>query len=243
MNEETLKNKNCLVTGATRGLGRQIAVRLVEKGCNLFLTARGASNLVEFKGELESTSSDRQIHVAYEAGDLNNLDDMDRVIKSAKRQMRQIDILVNCAGVSPVISFADSSLEVFETCFNVNVRAPFLLTKAFAPDMVASRWGRIINIGSSSSYQGFRGTSIYCASKHALLGLSRSLHDELKEHNVRTYCISPGSMKTDMGRQVIGQNWDTFMDPQEVAEVTTFLISFDKELIVEEIRLNRLFIS
>ena len=84
--------------------------------------------------------------------------------------------------------------------------------------MVSKKWWRIVNIGSSSSYNGFKNTSIYCSSKHALLGLSRSLHDELKEHNIRTFCVSPGSIKTSMGKRVIGQNYDTFMDPKEIAE-------------------------
>ena len=106
--------------------------------------------------------------------------------------------------------------------------------------MVSKKWGRIVNIGSSSSYNGFKNTSIYCSSKHALLGLSRSLHDELKEHNIRTFCVSPGSIKTSMGKRVIGQNYDTFMDPKEIAEFIVYIISFDKEMVSEEIKLNRI---
>ncbi len=76
--------------------------------------------------------------------------------------------------------------------------------------MVKNKWGRIVNVGSSSAYSGFRETSIYCASKHAILGLSRAIYNELKDYNVRTFCISPGSIKTEMGKQVKNQKFDTF---------------------------------
>jgi 3-oxoacyl-[acyl-carrier protein] reductase len=137
----------------------------------------------------------------------------------------------------------ESTVDAFDDCFDLNIRAPFLLCRALAPKMVQREWGRIVNIGSSSAYAGFKETSIYCASKHALLGLSRALHDELKVHNVRTFCISPGSIKTPMGEQVRNQNYETFLEPKEVAEYVCFVISFDGGLISEEIRLNRTIIQ
>jgi short-subunit dehydrogenase len=106
--------------------------------------------------------------------------------------------------------------------------------------MIKNRWGRIINIGSSSSYSGFKNGSIYCSSKHAVLGLSRALHDELKSKNVRTFCISPGSIKTEMGKISKEQNFETFLNPKEIAKYLVFIISFDSELISDEIRLNRM---
>jgi NAD(P)-dependent dehydrogenase (short-subunit alcohol dehydrogenase family) len=162
------------------------------------------------------------------------------LIESAKARMGQIDILINCAGIFVPKSLDDLRLEDFELSFHINVRAPFLLTKAFAPDMVRNGWGRIVNIASSSAYAGFRDTSVYCASKHALLGFSRSIYQELKQHNVRTFCVSPGSIKSEMGRQVRNQNFETYIDPQEIAEYITFMIAFDSAMISEEVRLNRL---
>ena len=135
-----------------------------------------------------------------------------------------------------------ASVEVFDRCFAVNVRAPYCLCQAFAPEMADRRWGRIINIGSSSAYAGFKNTAIYCASKHALLGLTRSLHDELRHRNVRCFCISPGSIKTEMGRSVTGQDLETFLDPQEIAEFVVHVASYDGSMITDEIRLNRMVI-
>jgi 3-oxoacyl-[acyl-carrier protein] reductase len=130
---------------------------------------------------------------------------------------------------------------------NLNVRAPFVLSKEFSKDMVKNNWGRIVNIASSSAHNGFKNAAIYCASKHALLGLSRTLFAELKNQNVRTFCISPGSMKTRMAKEDEGllaeQDYNTFMDPKEVAEFIIKIISYDNEMISQEINLSRLIIN
>ena len=162
------------------------------------------------------------------------------LIKYVKKKFNSIDILINCAGIFQVNFLKDTSLDDFEKSFNVNMKAPFLLCKEFSQNMIKKRWGRIVNIGSSSSYNGYKKTSIYCATKHALLGFSRSLVDELKKYNVRTFCISPGSIKTNMAKKLVEQNFNTFLDPKEVADAILFVISNDKEMIIDELRLNRM---
>jgi NAD(P)-dependent dehydrogenase (short-subunit alcohol dehydrogenase family) len=97
----------------------------------------------------------------------------------------------------------------------------------------------VVNIGSSSAYAGFKGGTTYCASKHGLLGLSRALHAEIVAEGVRSYCISPGSIKTPMGRQVPDENYETFMTPEEVARYVAIVVSFDGEMAIEESRLSR----
>jgi NAD(P)-dependent dehydrogenase (short-subunit alcohol dehydrogenase family) len=231
-----LKNKNAFITGASGGLGREIAVELAGHGSNLYLTGRNTAKLEQVKTALASSNTTVELGT----GDLRLADHVNAIIADANERMSGIDILVNCAGVFPTKTVAESTLEDLEECLNINVRAPFLLCKAFVEGMVERRWGRIVNIGSSSAYSGFKGTSIYCASKHALLGLSRSWHDEFKEYNVRTFCISPGSIRTEMGKKVTNQDFETFMDPKEIAKYIGFVISFDAELVSEEIRLNRM---
>ena len=97
----------------------------------------------------------------------------------------------------------------------MNVRAPIFLTKEFVKDMVSDKWGRIINIASSGAYNGQEKTTIYRASKHALLGFSKAIHKEFHESNVRTFCISPGPIKSKMGELITphlnkNENYDTF---------------------------------
>lgn len=233
-----LTNKNCFITGATGGIGKNIAIRIAENKCNLFLTSPDIAKLKKLKEELESMYG-KDIKVFYEAGDLNKVKDIERIIDKAREKFKSVDILVNCAGVFPVKSLQASGLEDFENCFNVNIKAPFLFCKAFSESMKKNKWGRIVNIGSSSAYGGTKNTSIYCASKHAILGLSRALHLELKEYGIRVFCVSPASVKTEMGKKVTWQDYKTFIDPEDIAEYVNFIISFDGDMVVDEVRLNR----
>jgi len=238
---QILKGKNCLITGATGGLGKEIAEEFAKNGCNLFLTGRNNEKLNLLKDGLENNG----IKIDFEAADLSDVDDIQKLIDKTKNTFSNIDILVNCAGVFPVKLLSDSTVDDFEKCFSVNVRAAFVLCKEFSQGMISKKWGRIVNIASSSAYTGFKNTSIYCSSKHALLGLSRSLHSELKEHNVRTFCVSPGPVKTPMGLDIVknenpDEKFDSFMNPSEIAEFIAYLISFDSEMVSEEIRLSRI---
>ena len=235
---QILQGKNCLITGATGGLGKEIAKEFAKNGCNLFLTGRNNEKLSSLKNELENDVS--EIKIDFENADLSDADEIQKLIEKVKGAFSNIDILVNCAGVFPVKLLSDSTVEDFENCFSVNVKAAFVLCKEFSQGMISKKWGRIVNIASSSAYAGFKNTSIYCSSKHALLGLSRSLHSELKEYNVRTFCVSPGSIKTPMGKSVTGQNYETFLNPNEIAELIVHLVSFDNEMISQEIQLSRM---
>ena len=235
---QILQGKNCLITGATGGLGKEIVKEFAKNGCNLFLTGRNNEKLNSLKNELKNYEN--EIKIDFEHADLSDVSDIQKLIDKTKKVFSNIDILVNCAGIFPVKLLSDSTVEDFEKCFSVNVKAAFILSKEFSQGMISNKWGRIINIASSSAYAGFKNTSIYCSSKHALLGLSRSLHNELKEHNVRTFCVSPGSIKTPMGKSVIGQNYETFLNPNEVAELIVHLVSFNNEMISQEIQLSRM---
>ena len=243
MDTNILEKKNCLITGATGGLGKQIAIELAKKNCNLFLTARQNKKIEKLNDELEKTNKNNLIK--YKHCNLQETEELDDLIQKIRDEFSSIDILVNCAGVFPVSSISQSTLEQYDSCMNLNVRVPFVLSKEFSKDMIKNRWGRIVNIASSGAYNGLKNTAIYRSSKHALLGLSRSLHNELKEFNVRTFCISPGPIKTDMGKDIVkkenpNENYDTFMNPNEIAEFITFAISFDNNLISSEVRLGRI---
>ena len=240
---QILQGKNCLITGATGGLGKEIAKEFAKNDCNLFLTGRNNEKLNTIKNELGNSKN--KIKIDFEDADLSDVDEIQKLIEKVKSTFANIDILVNCAGVFPVKSLSDSTVEDFENCFSVNVKAAFILCKEFSQGMISKKWGRIINIASSGAYNGRKKTVVYRASKHALLGLSRSLHSELKEHNVRTFCVSPGPIKTPMGLDIVknensDERFDSFMNPNEIAEFIAYLISFDNEMVSEEIRLSRI---
>ena len=238
MKTSCLKNKNCLVTGATGGIGKEVSIQLADQSCNLFLTGRNKQKLESLKKLLIKNNPD--INIEYKEGDLTRLSDIKNIVSNAKHHFGNIDILINCAGIFMIKSIGKSTVEDFDKAINLNVRAPFILSKEFSKYMVSKKWGRIVLIGSSSSYSGFENGSVYCASKHSILGLSRALNIELKKKNVRVMCISPSSTKTNMGKISVDQDFNTFLNPKEVAEYIIFILSFDNEMSIDESRLNRM---
>jgi len=245
MNDKILKNKNCLITGAAGGLGREISIEMAKKGCNLFLIGRNKTKLENLKSEIQSINN--TISIEYQLTDLRITEQIDSLISNVRQKFSHIDILVNCAGENHRKPISESTIEEYDSCMNLNVRAPFILSKEFSKDMINNQWGRIVNIASSSAHNGFKNAAIYCSSKHALLGLSRTLFAELKDQNIRSFCISPGSMKTRMAKEDEGllaeHDYNTFMEPNEVAEFITKIISYDNEMISQEINLSRLQIN
>lgn len=244
MDDNILKNKNCLITGATGGLGKEIAIELAKKGVNLFLTSK-KEDLEKLKSQIEKINN--EIILGYQCVDLRNTDGINKLIKNIHEKFSSIDILINCAGENHRKPLSESTIEEYDSCMNLNVRAPFVLSKEFSKDMIKNEWGRIVNIASSSAHNGFKNAAIYCSSKHALLGLSRSLFAELKDKNIRSFCISPGSMKTRMAKEDEGllaeHDYTTFMEPNEVAEFITKIISYNNEMVSQEISLSRLNIN
>jgi len=238
MEPSCLKNKNCLITGATGGLGTALSIEFAKNNCNLFLTSRNNHNLKILKSQLQTQN--KTITVKTFSADLSNLSEINNLIKEIRKSYTTIDVLINCAGILPLKFIQDSTVEDFDECFNINVRAPIILIKEFSKDMTDQRWGRIVNIASSAAYNGLEKTIIYRATKHALLGFSKAVHKELRDYNVRTFCISPGPIKTKMGEILENENYQTFINPSDIADFITNLISYDTEMFSEEIRLGRI---
>jgi len=234
-----LKNKNVFITGASGGIGKELCLQFAEQGCKVFFTGRNKDKIIELEKEFDKRGYDYNFGFV----DLTRSDRIHSFIKLVRETMINIDILVNCAGLFLAKNLEKTEEEVFDNIFNVNVKAPFLFTRDFSKDMISNKWGRIINIGSSSAYNGFKDTSLYCASKHALLGFSRAIHNELKEHNIRTFCFSPGGVQTEMGKLVKGQDYSTFIEPDEFARYVIETIKYDSNMISEEVRVNRMVVQ
>ena len=234
-----LAGRRVLLTGATGGLGRALASAFALAHCPLFLTSRSPDRLRNLCAALEAEPGSAAPILGVPA-DLRSPDAVVGLAERAESELGGVDILVNNAGVFLARPLADCALEEFDEVFQVNVRAPFLLARALVPGMARREWGRVLNIGSSSSYAGYAETALYCASKHALLGLSRAMFAELRDRNVRTICLSPGSIKSPMGELVPGQTYEDFLEPADVADHALYSIALDGALVSEEVRLNRM---
>lgn len=235
-----LRGKLALITGSTGGLGTSLAKSFAENGINLLLTS---TNIIELKN-LQKELNKKFKSIEIEIIQCNLIDDylsfLNYFEKGGKFGNSNVDILVNNAALFPVKELIQTSNEEIVQTMWLNSTIPILLTKKFIHNMISNKFGRIINIGSSSSYSGFKDTVTYCSSKHAILGFSRALHQELKNYNLRVYCVSPGSLKTDMGLKVVGQKYETFIDCDELSSLIIDLIKYNKNMIPDEIRVNRM---
>ena len=246
MSESTiLTNKNCLITGATGGIGKELALKFAKEGCNLFLTSTNEKKLKELKKNLmkELKNTNINIKIFFEKADLASKKDILKLILKINEKMKNIDIVINNAGIFIVKDIEELTAQDLEKSFNINVIAPFTFSKEFSKNMKKQNWGRIINIGSSSAYGCSKETMAYAASKHALLGLTKGLHEELSPYNIRSYIVSPAGTKTDMGKKIKNQNYNTFVSPNEIADYISFIIKFDSTMVSNEIRLNRMILE
>lgn len=231
------KNKNILITGATGGIGVELARKFAEQN-NLILVSNSIQKLNKLKDELKKIT-DKKVNVFQcDFSDTNNFKKL--IIEIRKSGLNRIDVLINNAGIFIKKPIKDSDLKNIQDSLNINLIYPFLLIKEFSKEMTENGWGRIVNIGSSSSYDGFENGSIYSSTKHAILGLSRSCNKELKKYGVRVISVSPSSVDTKMGRINDDQVFETFINSKELAEVIDQIIWYNNQMIIDEIRLNRM---
>jgi len=235
-----LRGKTALITGATGGLGSSLAMSFAEMGINLLLTSTNLNELKNLQKELNKKFKSIDIEIIQ----CNLIENFKSFLgyfdDDGMFGEKVIDILVNNAALFPANALKKTSEEeIIQTMF-LNATFPILLAKKLSKNMMSRNFGRIINIGSSSSYSGFKNTVTYCSSKHAILGFSRALHQEFKDYNLRVYCVSPGSLKTNMGLKVIGQKYESFIECDELSTLIVDLIKYNNNMIPDEIRVNRM---
>jgi len=232
-----LINKNSFITGATGGLGKSFVQTLAKQGSNLFLTAADEKKLSNIANEAKSLNDN--IEVFYEVADLKSEIEVKNVSISALEKFETVDILINCAGLFSQNSIENTNNQDFRDAISINLFSPYYFSKIFSKSMKRNSWGRIVNIGSSSSYKGFKNSSIYCLSKHGLSGLSKSLEDELLDYGIRVFDIMPGSIKTPMGAIDKKQNYETFIEPEEIANFTIDILKYDTNFRLSDVKIYR----
>jgi NAD(P)-dependent dehydrogenase (short-subunit alcohol dehydrogenase family) len=194
-----LDGKAAFVTGGGRGIGRAIALALAEAGASVAVTGRNAANLEQVAAEIAARGG-RALALPCDVADGRAVG---AAVAEARAALGPILILVNNAGVTASVKFADTDDATWERIMRINATGPFFCCRAIVPDMVAGRWGRIVNIASIAALAGLPYSAAYSASKHALLGLTRSLALELARHNITANALCPGWVETDMLRDAV----------------------------------------
>jgi 3-oxoacyl-[acyl-carrier protein] reductase len=233
-----IKNKVAVITGAGKGIGRATAELFLKKGANIVITTRSKKDLDSFV----SFHKKYKNNILSIAGDISKEKTINEVIKKTISKFKRIDILVNNAGFSIFDDMVNSKSKDFDAMFATNVKAVYLLTRGFLPHMIKQNEGTIINISSLAGKQGFDTGSIYCATKHAVMGMSRALFPEVRKYNIRVIAVCPGTVDTEFFRKesntTIFADRDSVVKPEDIAETCLFAASLPINATVSEIEVR-----
>jgi 3-oxoacyl-[acyl-carrier protein] reductase len=227
-----LTGRTALVTGASRGIGQAIAMRLAALGARVLLVARDPSALTAVQREIASQGGDAEIHSC----DLTS-DFAIEALGATIAASGGCDILVNCAGIGRMgTPLHELPVEDFDLIFATNVRAPYLLMRAIVPGMIERGKGHIINISSLAGQGTLANGAAYAGSKSALNAITYSSAEELRAHNIRVAVVAPGSVHTGFGRG--GKDASKMLQPEDVAEVVAMLVTQPPQSFISEVRMR-----
>ena len=233
--------KCALITGATRGIGKKIAITLAKQGYNIALNYRKENE------ELENTKKEIEeigVQILAVKGDVANFKDCENFVKQVIERFGQIDVLVNNAGITKDMLLMRMKKEDFEQVIDTNLVGTFNVTKNVVPYMMKARYGRIINISSVVGISGNAGQTNYSASKAGIIGFTKSLAKEIASRNILVNAVAPGFIETNMTdvlkddvKQEIAKNipLKRMGTAQDVANVVKFLASDDSSYITGQV--------
>lgn len=236
--ENHMIKKTAIITGAGGGIGRALSIKLAGYGMNLVLTGRKEEHL-KITEELSCNSGGKVLVVPGELTDLNFQTDL---LAKAQKTFGSIDVLINNAGLAQNSTIEEITPELFDRIMKINVQAPYFLCQKCLPYLRNSDCATIINICSVVAHKGYPLQSVYAASKHALLGFSKSLANEVFKDNIRVHVISPGSIYTDMIALVRPDlSPEGMMLPEDIAEIAGFFLEHrHTNAVIDEIQVHRI---
>lgn len=234
-------NKVALITGATRGIGKQISITLAKNGFDIVVNYRTQNDsLNETIREIQSYG----VQCLAVQGDVSVYEDCENITKQAIEKFGKIDVLVNNAGITKDMLFIRMKQDDFKQVVDVNLIGTFNMTKNVSQYMVKQRSGKIINISSIVGLYGNAGQANYSASKAGIIGLTKSLAKELAGRNILVNAIAPGFIETDMTNVLKDEVKTNILNsiplkregkPEEVANVVKFLASEDSSYITGQV--------
>lgn len=222
-----------LVTGATQGIGRATAFALGRAGYRVGACARTAPKLDALVAELRAEG----IEAAGAAADVSNPAQVAQAVATVVGALGDVGLLVNNAGVLIARPFEELTLEDWDTTMATNLRSLYLVTRAVLPAMRRKREGTVVNVASLAGRNGFVGGSAYAASKHGVLGFSRSLMLEVRKEGIRVIAVCPGSVDTGMLREqpLLKSDPQRILRPEDVADAIVHAVQLPPRALVSEL--------
>jgi fengycin family lipopeptide synthetase B len=225
----TLAGKGAVITGAGRGIGRAIALAFARSGATLALTALEADDLNSVGAEVQQLGQQAFTFPA----DISDEAQVEAFLEYAFNHLPHVDVLVNNAGTLLLpADFLSTTPDMWDRTMAVNVRSTYLMTYQLVPYMIRRNFGRIINIASRAGLRGIPERAAYCASKHAVVGLTRALALDFRGHNINVNTICPGAVitpLTDVTRPNADRNG--WLKPNDIANLALYLASAEADAI------------
>lgn len=229
---ELVKGKVALVTGAGKGIGKAVALALAKEGVNVGLVARTSGDLEKLAGEIKSLG----VNAAVATADVSSIAEVNAAVASITKELGNIDILINNAGVGAFGGFLELAPEEWERIIKVNLLGAYYTTRAVLPSMIERKTGDIINMASTAGLRGAAVTSAYSASKFGLIGMSESLMYEVRKHNIRVSTLNPSTIATDMAinLKLTDGNPEKVMQPEDIAEIIVSQLKLSRRIFIKD---------
>lgn len=231
-----LKDKVTIITGASGGIGSELARRLAPLGVRLALCGRSEEKLARLQEEIQALGAETMIWV----GDITQEDAPAACVQAVLERFGRLDILINNAGLALSCPFAETTPQQFDDIMALNVRAPYFLTQAALPHLEQSDHATVLNIASVVGHKGYPLQSAYAASKHALIGMTKSLANEVYDRGIRVHIIAPGAVYTDMvkiSRPDLSP--EGMILSEDIADIALFLLTHRTNAVIDEIQVHR----
>ncbi|KHE73219.1 SDR family oxidoreductase [Halobacillus sp. BBL2006] len=232
-----LRDQVAVVTGASRGIGKEIASQLAAKGVRLALLG-SSEDIHNTKEELEEKGFSNILSFT---ADVSNENDIDHVIQATKNAFGKVDILINNAGKGEFKPVEDVTVEEWQNTFEINVQGVFLASKAVLPLMKKQKFGTIVTVASDVSRYTIENGSLYTATKYAVQGFMGSLAQEVREHGIRVGTVNPGMVDTYFANGTQGDpekaDW---LKVQDIAEAVVYMVQAPKHMVVDELHVHPL---
>jgi 3-oxoacyl-[acyl-carrier protein] reductase len=230
-----MTNKICLVTGATRGIGRAIAKMLLEEGAHVAICGRQQSAVDEAVAELHAETGGK---VAGKAADVRNHEDVAGLFQFVDTHFGGLDVLVNNAGLGVFRSVSDLTVEEWQLTLETNLSGVFYCCREAFPRFQTRGGGYIVNISSLAGKNPFAGGSAYNASKFGLNGFSEAMMLDKRNDNVRVSYIMPGSVATEFGGHDADLGSDWKIHPEDVAEIARTLLKMPERTLISRVEVR-----
>lgn len=234
---ENLTNQVCLVTGATRGIGRAIAKMFLEQRCSVAICGRTQNSVDRAVEELREETRGK---VVGKAADVSNYNDVRALFEFVDQHFSGLDVLVNNAGVGVFGPISELSIEAWQRTIETNLNGVFHCTREalFRFSSGTGQGGYIVNISSLAGKNPFAGGAAYNASKFALTGFSEAVMLDERNHGVRISYIMPGSVATEFGGHSANEGSDWKISPDDIAEIVQMLVRMPKRTLISRVEVR-----